>query len=129
MPLTLDDISNDISTLREQVRQQSLQKAIKRLHIVNIELGASANAEKEYRLPPGTKMFIFQCRDATAFRVSFKRGVVAGSQTGDPGYLTIKANSAWVVDNIDLEPGIEEETFIYFACSTASKVIEGVIGR
>ena len=124
MPETLDSIATKIDSLQGQAREQSLQKAVVRLHVMNLEM-PSANTEYEYRLPPGCKMFIFHCRDATALRASFSRGKVASSVTGDPGYLTIKANSAWAMDNLN----ILEETFVYFACGTAAKVIEGVIGR
>ena len=84
--------------------------------IANIEM-PSADTEYLHMLPKGCKKFLLHCRDGTAFRLAFKRGKVA---TPTQPYFTMKANTSYSEDNLD----VEEDTWLYLACGTASKVIE-----
>lgn len=84
--------------------------------IVNIEL-PSADTEYFHMIPKGCKKFLLHSRDGTAFRLSFQRDKVAASTQP---YFTIKGNTAYSEDNLN----IIEDTWIYLACASASKVVE-----
>lgn len=84
--------------------------------IANIEM-PSANTEYSHMLPKGCKKFLLHSRDGTAFRLAFEQGKVA---TSTPPYFTIKANTAYSEDNLD----IREDTWFYFACASTGKVVE-----
>ena len=84
--------------------------------VVNIEM-PSADTEYFHMIPKGCKKFLLHSRDGTAFRLAFKTGKVAGST---PPYFTIKANTAYSEDNLN----IIEDAWIYLACGTANKIVE-----
>jgi len=88
----------------------------KRPSIINIKIIA-ADTEYSHMLPKGCKKFTLHVRDGTAIRLSFRRGVV---KTPNPGYWTLKANTSWAEDNLD----IEADTWLYFACDGTNKVLE-----
>jgi len=78
---------------------------------------STANTEYDHQLPVGCKKFTLHCRDGTAFRLSYKQGTVASSDTP---YFTVKANTSYYEDGLDVGPGVR----LYFACASASKEIE-----
>lgn len=75
----------------------------------------NANAEYSQALPSGTKKFLIQCRDGTAFRLAFVTGKVA---TPIEPYVTIPANSTYSEDLV-----FSHDT-LFFACASAGKVVE-----
>lgn len=89
--------------------------------VFNIPM-ASADTEYRYELPVGTKTFVVHCRDGTAFRLSYERERVANS---NPPYFTVKDNNSYSEWNLNLSKGV----FLYVACASASKVVEGVAWR
>jgi len=83
--------------------------------IYNIAI-ANANTEYGQILPSGTKRFSVHTRDGSSFRLAFETGKVAAPT--EP-YLTIPSNSTYYEDSIKAE-----SLTVYFACSSADKVVE-----
>lgn len=78
----------------------------------------SGNTEYSQELPADTKFFTVRCRTNFAVRLAFVTGKVAAST--DP-FKTIVAGSEYVSpDDISWHTA----KTIYFACSTAAKVVE-----
>ncbi len=76
------------------------------------------DADKEYSqaLPSNTKKFTLQCRDGTAFRLSFETGKVA---TPTEPYLTVRTNDVYYEEELNLT-----SRTIYVASASAAKVVE-----
>ena len=88
-----------------------------KLSIVNIIM-PSANTEYSWQLPMGLKSFTLHVRDGTAIRISTFSDKVAGSN--EP-YFTLKTDTSWTKEDLDVQGA---DSFLYFACGTAGKVIE-----
>ena len=107
--------------LLEQLLSQQSDLATDRV-ITNSVSMPEADIEYPVFLPAGVKGFILHCRDATAIRISHILGAVAEKS---PPYFTLKSNTAFAVDNIDLPNG----QILFVACSTAAKFIETIAWR
>jgi hypothetical protein len=107
-------IDNQLQEVLRRVRPPA-----KRPAVIIRELIA-ADTEYDWEIPAGCKKFTMHCRDGTAFRISWLAGKVANSE--EP-YFTVKANTSYNEDNLDVEPG----TRLYLACSSAAKVIEIIV--
>lgn len=86
--------------------------------IVNIEL-VTANKEYEYRVPTGCKKFLIHMRDGTTCRIATVRD---GTKTKAPQYFTMRTGGSIWFDDLDIKD--PKEAVLYFACSTANKVVE-----
>jgi len=104
--------------LEEEVRRLGSFSA-RKPSIANVRI-IDANTEYSHMLPKGCKKFTLHVRDGTAIRVSFRSGVVAKP---NPGYWTLKANTSWSEDNLDIEGDI----WLYFACTSTNKVVELIL--
>lgn len=98
------------------------EEKVNKILIANLKI-EKANTEYPWALPKGTKWFTLQVRDGTAVRVAVESGHVANSE---PPYFTLKANSAWDERyfNINSKYGFP----LYFACASAEKFVEMLIG-
>ena len=76
----------------------------------------SADTEYSQALPSGTRKLTMRVRDGTAARYAWDTGKVA---TPTEPYQTLRANSDYTIDGISLSGKT-----IYFACASASKVME-----
>ena len=83
---------------------------------------ASADTEYEFILQRGTKKFTMHMSTAVAVRIGFILDRVAGSH---PPYFTLKANTSYFEDNLNLQ----EDIFVYVASSSASVVLQGIAWR
>jgi len=94
---------------------------VTRMSIVNIEM-PTADKEYSWQLPKGLKWFTLHTADGTALRIATSSGKVAGSQRP---YWTLKLDTSWSEENLDIQG---EDDFFYFACGSASKVVEIIVG-
>lgn len=78
----------------------------------------SADDEYEYILPAGTVALHVKTRDGTAFRIGFRKGVVASATS--TGHYTVLANDAYAVRGLVLQ----SDTRLYLACGSAGKTAE-----
>lgn len=92
------------------------------IKIANIDIPV-ADKEVDWALPQGCRWFTMQSRDGTAIRVAVNAGLVANSQ---PPYFTIKLDNQW--DEKQLGVDIRHGFPLYFACSSAGKVVEVIMG-
>jgi len=83
--------------------------------IYNVTM-TTADYEYSQALPTNCKKFLIRTRDGTAFRLAFITGKVAGPTQP---YLSVPANTTYYEDGI-----LSTALTLYFACSTAGKVIE-----
>lgn len=90
--------------------------------IANIKM---PKADKEYNwaLPKNCRWFTLQVRDGTALRVAVESGHVANSE---PPYFTIKMDNSW--DERLLEVDLRYGLPLFFACGSAGKTVEAIMG-
>ena len=86
--------------------------------IINIDL-VTADAEEEYRVPVGCKMFMMHMRDGTAFKVAT---VKDGTTTKRSQYWTVRTDGTACWDSLNVKD--PKQAVFYLACGTASKVVE-----
>ena len=97
----------------------------KKLYVASIPLGATANVEVRYQFPTGTKQFALHARNGNVIRIASEPGKVATSL--DP-YFTLKANTAFSTEEMEVLSDPVNAFVWYFACSVASEVVEIIIG-
>lgn len=83
-------------------------------YVVAMETG---NTEYSQALPAHTKKFLIHLEDASAFKVAFVTGKVAGA--GDQPILTVPASGDYGESNVDLT-----DKTLYFASTVATKKAE-----
>ncbi len=96
-------------------------RTVQRFAVENIYM-PSANTEYPWNVPFGCKRFIITVRDGTAVRVAMEPKKVAGS---DYPYFTLDTNGYWQESDLDIQT---DDFFIYFACASAAKTVEIIIG-
>lgn len=99
-----------------------MEEKANRIVIANVHL-TKANKEYNWALPKNCRWFTLQVRDGTAFRIAVETGHVASSE---PPYFTIKADNSW--DERYLDVDIRYGLPLFFACSSAGKVVEAIMG-
>lgn len=82
-----------------------------------------ANTEYSWALPKGCRWFTLQVREGTAIRIAVEAGYVADSQ---PPYFTLLADNQWDERYFDVDIG--HGLPLYFACSSAGKTVEVIMG-
>lgn len=90
--------------------------------IANIPM-PKADTEYNWALPKGCRWFTLQVRDETAMRIAVEAGHVASFE---PPYFTIKPDTGWDERQLDVE--IRYGLPLYFACGSAGKVVEVIMG-
>lgn len=80
----------------------------------------AANTEYSLELPEGTKHLTIQAQDATAVRIAFETGKVAGSTAP---YYTLKANGV-----LQLTGAFLNKATLYAASAGTTKVLEVIAG-
>ncbi len=92
------------------------------IRVANIAIPV-ADKEVPWSLPTGCRWFTLQVRDGTALRIAYESGKVANSQ---PPYFTLKADNQW--DEKHFEVDSPHGVQLYFACASAGKMVEVLLG-
>lgn len=99
-----------------------MEERANKILIANVNI-PEADKEVPWAIPKNCRWFTLQVRDGTSIRIAVESGKVANSQ---PPYFTIPTNNSWDERylDVDLRYGLP----LYFACSSASKVVEVIMG-
>ena len=114
-----------IHSLRTEINRLSVlseSEKANRIIIVSFGMGP-ADTEVKWALPQGCRWFTLHVRDGTEARIAVEPGLVAGSR---PPYLTLNAGSSW--NEKDFKVSLKLGYPLYFACSTAGKFVEAMVG-
>ena len=93
-----------------------------KLLVANVNI-PGADAEVSWALPKNCIWFTLQVRDGTVIRIAVESGHVASSE---PPYYTLQADNSW--DEQRLKVDTRHGLPLYFACGTAGKVVEVIMG-
>lgn len=99
-----------------------MEEKANKIAIANIKM-PTADKEYPWALPTNCVSFVLHVRDATAIRIAVESGKVENSQ---PPFFTIKANTSLSSDELKVE--IKYGLKLFFACGTANKTIEAIMG-
>lgn len=116
----LDNIETHIQSHHEELLTavENLPATDSRAYNIRI---AETDREYSQRLPDGTKAFDLKTVDGTAIRWAFESGRVWSVARGAPvrPYSTLATNESYSKENLNLTG-----ERIYFACSTATPMVE-----
>jgi len=99
-----------------------MEERVNKVAVANVIM-TTADKEYQWSAPKGCVWFTLHVRDNTEVRLAMTSGHVASSE---PPYFTLKSNSAWNTDRLKIV--VSTGMLVFFACASAGKVIEVLIG-